>query len=130
MIEKLPNHAISLNKKNNHYELFTYERLLIQPNKFFQFKLPYRRFNHGWDCKTEESDILNNKYLNIELDKSLILKGLSLKWSNINEESARDYLEFIIKNENSDEKDGLSPLFGSRNKVDIRPDTLFARVYF
>lgn len=113
----------TIKEVNNTINLYSYERILIQPNTKKIITLPYKRDNL-------------DKYLNFELDRFLILNGLQVLWTNINEESSKGCFEFILYNNNLDKESlnyfrdsPLAQIVGSKDKIDILSNTLLGKIY-
>ena len=113
----------AVKENNGIIDIYSYERLLIQPNTKKLITLPYKREEFG-------------KYINFELDKNLILNGLQCIWNNINEESARNCFELILFNNNLDKEslnyfrdNPLAQIIGSRDRLDILSNTLLGKIY-
>ncbi len=108
----------------NHFEIYSYERVILRPQEKKLIQLPIlMEFKTG------------RRYTHFELDKNLILNGLQCLYTNINEGSIFKYMELILLNSNIDysiingTQSPLSHIVGSNSKIDIIPNTLLGRIY-
>jgi len=112
-----------LEKKYNYYNIFTYKRLILKPMEKQIIQLPIC-INSG------------GKLAIFETDKKLCMNGISIIWTNINEESAKNNVELLVLNSNFDyeslygNQSPLSRIVGSNNKVDLTTETLLGRISF
>ena len=120
MISKLENYNIQLkyNQNPESYSIFTYERIILRHGEQKVLSLPYFR------------DSLN-KYIHFEIDYNLAIKGLIVLWNNLNKESSRQNLQFLIKsnmNENVLNNSQLDNIIG-KGKVDVKSGEAFGIIY-
>lgn len=116
MIEVINGFNTDLEINDYWAEIYTYEFITIVYEKFIEISLPYKK-------------IITNKYLNFELDRNIILLGISAPWNNLNEESSKNKLQFLLKNDNHiNDKNIFTTIY--HNRTNIKSGTLLGRIYF
>jgi hypothetical protein len=119
MIKVCDNYKIPIEFNGNYYQLYSYERVVIPVGKYLLIKLPYQKETY-------------NKFLNYQLDKKLILKGLSLEHCNINDKDSESCLEIIVRNNNIDshlDRSDLTAIIGSAKNIIILPEIPLLKIY-
>jgi hypothetical protein len=105
--------------ERNVYSININERVILQPRELRRLILPYKRL-----------DLKNGKFYNFVLNKNLVVLGLNCHYSNLNDLSSLDNLEFVIKNTNMDiNPDVLSRVVGSRFRIDLLSGSLFGKIF-
>lgn len=108
----------------NHYEIYSYERIILRTQERKLITLPI--------CKEFEP---GRRYIHFELDKNLILNGLQCLYTNINDGSFYLNMQLVLFNSNLDysvingTQSPLNQIIGSRDKIDIISNTLLGRIY-
>lgn len=119
MIFQLENYNIKLDKNNNCYTIYTYEKIILRPNELKSISLPY--------CRQ-----LNGKYFNFELDYNLARNNVQVLWHNLNlNESAENSFNFLIKSNMNEillNNDVLGYITG-KNNVNIKSGEIFGRIF-
>ncbi len=120
-IVKCPDFKIEIDYLTNPARtvIYSYERVIIQPEEAKLLKLPYFRNNF-------------DKYLKFEIDKKLAQMGLIFLWSNLNTEESVTCLEFLLKNDNithAYERTDLSAIIGSGKKIDILSGSVIGMIF-
>lgn len=114
MIEPVNNANPLINKDN----IYFYESISISPNEIKTIDLPYKITN-------------NYKYISFQISKKLALDGISVLWSNLNEESSKESLQFVIMNcRIAENMSDLEKIIGSRLKLTMKPSSEFGRLIF
>lgn len=122
-IEKLDgfNLGLDYDEINHYYTIYSYQRIVLQPQSRQYISLPYKKLIHN--------DI---KYINFEIDKLLCEKGLDCPWNNLNENNSKVNLVFLFKNNNiilEREMNNLTNVLGSDKKIDIIPNTALGKIF-
>lgn len=122
LLENFNNQKLSTNSFEgiNWFTIYSCERLYLEPTSMNSIVLPYKRTNFS-------------RYINFTLSKDLSKLGLSCVWNNLNEESAKKSLTFLIKNNNIVLDQYLNPIariVGTLNIIDVIPGSEFGRIYF
>lgn len=119
MIKICNGYTVPLEAEFNCFQLYTNIRLRINPSERLLIKLPYYREN------------VNRLYIP-QLTRKLILSGLILLWSNINDKDSESCIEVIVKNDNYDrsiDRTDLSAIIGSGKCLDLKENVPFLKIY-
>lgn len=119
-INKLEGFKIGFDFVGNCFTIYSYQRIVLQPQTKQYISLPYNKLIH------------DDKYINFEVDKSLCQKGLTCLWNNLNEENSKYNLLFLFSNSNiilSNEINNLTNVLGSDKKIDIIPNTVLGKIF-
>lgn len=115
------NISLDFDEKRQFYTIYSYQRIVLKPQNKQQFSLPYKI-----------SLSLEPKYINFQVDRLLVEKGLDCIWNNLNEDSSEKSLIFLFKNCNidfKDEQNNLNMVLGSNKKIDIIPNTILGKIF-
>jgi hypothetical protein len=118
MIEKLDGFNPIINKNS----LYIYEKTYIPPSETRMITLPYII-----------PAILHYSWANFQISQNLAKLGVLVLWNNLNEESSKEGLTFLLKNLNMVDYNNISSLeqiIGSNLQVELKPNMEFGKIYF
>lgn len=98
--------------------LYINSKIIVLPQEIKEISLPYKIVG-------------NYKFIGFQISKNLAKLGLSVMWNNLNEESRKNSLNFLIINNSIDEN--MSPLesiIGSKFKIKLDQSDEFGKIFF
>ena len=110
-----------LGKENDLYNIFSHTPIVLRAGENKIIELPYYKVND------------NNKHLIWEQDLEIAKKGVLFLMNNLNSEDSTIIFKFFVYNINMDSiselKDPRNQIFGSKNSVTIKSNTLLGKVF-
>lgn len=109
---------LSFSGATNSFDIYTYERIILNQSEYKLIILPYFRENIG-------------KFFNFQLNIDLITRGLRCEWNNLNEESSKNHLTFFLTNTIIRNNTNISHLnlIIQKDKIDIKSGELLGKIY-